>query len=177
MTEETLHITLKVWRQDGPDERGRFETYDAPNVGTDMSFLEMLDVVNENLNDDGKEPIAFESDCREGICGTCDLMIDGKAHGPEKGTATCQLHMRKYSDGFNELGEQGRAYLKGAFHIAFDSKVAHYSGNGASRNAAIQTVKEDGDYLSYLSYGFPEYAFGSGSDSSGSPSNDLTFGG
>ena len=77
MTEETLHITLKVWRQDGPDERGRFETYDAPNVGIDMSFLEMLDVVNENLNEDGKEPIAFESDCREGVCGTCDLMIDG----------------------------------------------------------------------------------------------------
>ena len=70
--EETLNITLKVWRQDGPDERGRFETYDAPDVGVDMSFLEMLDIVNENLNDAGKEPITFESDCREGICGTCE---------------------------------------------------------------------------------------------------------
>jgi len=95
MSEETMHITLKVWRQEGPESRGRFETYEAPNVGPDMSFLEMLDIVNENLNDDGKEPIAFESDCREGICGTCNLMIDGKAHGPEKPSSSSHSGPRR----------------------------------------------------------------------------------
>ena len=136
MTEKTLNITLKVWRQDGPDERGRFETYDAPNVGTDMSFLEMLDVVNENLNDDGKEPIAFESDCREGICGTCDLMIDGKAHGPEKGTATCQLHMRKYSDGDTIVIEPFRA---ASFPIIKDLAV---------NRSALDAIVMAGGYIS-----------------------------
>ena len=91
--EEMINITLNVWRQDGPDDRGRFETYKADGVSTDSSFLEMLDVVNEKLTNEGIEPIAFESDCREGICGTCDLMIDGQAHGPNRGQATCQLHM------------------------------------------------------------------------------------
>ena len=136
MSEETLHITLKVWRQDGPDERGRFETYEAPNVNTDMSFLEMLDIVNENLNDDGKEPIAFESDCREGICGTCDLMIDGKAHGPEKGTATCQLHMRKYKDGDTIVIEPFRA---ASFPILKDLAV---------NRAALDAIVMAGGYIS-----------------------------
>ena len=134
--EETLHITLKVWRQDGPDERGRFETYDAPNIGTDMSFLEMLDVVNENLNDAGDEPIAFESDCREGICGTCDLMIDGKAHGPEKGTATCQLHMRKYKDGDTIVIEPFRA---ASFPILKDLAV---------NRAALDAIVMAGGFIS-----------------------------
>ena len=90
-----MNLTLKVWRQDGPGDAGRFETYQATDVKDEMSFLEMLDVVNENLIADGHEPITFDSDCREGICGTCGLMINGQAHGPQKGTATCQLHMRK----------------------------------------------------------------------------------
>jgi succinate dehydrogenase / fumarate reductase iron-sulfur subunit len=99
MSSKSLNLTLKVWRQDGPDKPGRFETYNAPDISPDASFLEMLDIVNERLINDGKEPITFESDCREGICGTCGVMINGQAHGPEKGTATCQLHMRKFDDG------------------------------------------------------------------------------
>jgi succinate dehydrogenase / fumarate reductase, iron-sulfur subunit len=99
MSSKSLNLTLKVWRQDGPDKPGRFETYQAPDISPDASFLEMLDIVNERLINDGTEPITFESDCREGICGTCGVMINGQAHGPEKGTATCQLHMRKFEDG------------------------------------------------------------------------------
>jgi succinate dehydrogenase / fumarate reductase, iron-sulfur subunit len=99
MSANTINVTLKVWRQDGPDVPGRFETYNASGISVDASFLEMLDVVNERLVEEGKEPITFESDCREGICGTCGLMINGQAHGPERGTATCQLHMRKFHDG------------------------------------------------------------------------------
>jgi succinate dehydrogenase / fumarate reductase iron-sulfur subunit len=99
MSSNSLNLTLKVWRQDGPTAKGRFETYAAHDISEDASFLEMLDVVNERLIEAGQEPITFESDCREGICGTCGVMINGQAHGPEKGTATCQLHMRKFADG------------------------------------------------------------------------------
>ncbi len=95
----SLHITLNAWRQAGPHEAGRMVTYDVPDVNSDMSFLEMLDVLNDRLVSEGEEPIAFEHDCREGICGSCGIMINGQAHGPERGTATCQLHMRKFSDG------------------------------------------------------------------------------
>ncbi|MFZ6003983.1 MAG: succinate dehydrogenase/fumarate reductase iron-sulfur subunit [Actinomycetota bacterium] len=94
-----MHVKLHVWRQAGPDAPGAMETYDAPDISEEMSFLEMLDVVNERLNAEGREPIAFEHDCREGICGSCGMMINGQAHGPQKGTATCQLHMRKFADG------------------------------------------------------------------------------
>lgn len=94
-----MHLTLQVWRQQGPDAEGRFETYDAPGIGEDMSFLEMLDIVNERMEVEGREPIAFDHDCREGICGSCGLMINGRAHGPQASTATCQLHMREFSDG------------------------------------------------------------------------------
>ena len=94
-----MHVKLHVWRQAGPDSTGRMETYDAEDISEEMSFLEMLDIVNERLNAEGKEPIAFEHDCREGICGSCGMMINGQAHGPQRGTATCQLHMRKFSDG------------------------------------------------------------------------------
>ena len=90
-----MDLKLNVWRQTGPDAPGRFETYDARDASPDMSFLELLDVVNERLLADGKEPIAFDNDCREGICGSCSMMINGQAHGPERGTATCQLHLRK----------------------------------------------------------------------------------
>jgi succinate dehydrogenase / fumarate reductase iron-sulfur subunit len=96
---ETINLTLKVWRQKGPQEKGRFETYKAECISTDMSFLEMLDVVNEQLILEGKDPIAFDSDCREGICGACGAVVNGRAHGPEKATTLCQLHMRHFNDG------------------------------------------------------------------------------
>ena len=95
----TINITLKIWRQQGPHHKGRFETISVTDVETHMSFLEMLDVVNEKLSLEGKDPIAFDNDCREGICGTCGCVINGVAHGPEKAMTTCQLHMRKFSDG------------------------------------------------------------------------------
>ncbi len=104
-----MNFTLRVWRQNGPDEEGRFETYEATDIASDASFLEMLDVVNERLNDEGREPIEFAHDCREGICGTCGIMINGQAHGPEQGTATCQLHMRKFEDGDEIVLEPWRA--------------------------------------------------------------------
>ena len=94
-----MDLTLRVWRQAGPDSPGRFETYAMPGVSEDMSFLELFDVLNEHLLADNEEPVAFDHDCREGICGSCAMMIDGRAHGPEKGTATCQLHLRKLKNG------------------------------------------------------------------------------
>ncbi len=104
-----INLTLQVWRQPGPQAEGRFVTYEASGISTDASFLEMLDIVNERLIEAGEEPIVFESDCREGICGTCGLMINGQAHGPQKGTATCQLHMRSFSDGDHIVIEPWRA--------------------------------------------------------------------
>jgi succinate dehydrogenase / fumarate reductase, iron-sulfur subunit len=96
-----MDLTLHVWRQNGPDRPGQMVTYveEARDISPDMSFLEMLDVVNERLIAKGEEPIAFEHDCREGICGSCGMMINGRAHGPQRATATCQLHMRQFSDG------------------------------------------------------------------------------
>jgi succinate dehydrogenase / fumarate reductase iron-sulfur subunit len=104
-----MNLTLKVWRQQDAKDAGRFETYHATNVIPDMSFLEMLDVVNENLIAEGKEPIACDSDCREGICGTCSLVIDGKPHGGHHGTTVCQLHMRHFQDGQTITIEPWRA--------------------------------------------------------------------
>ena len=94
MSHTLTNITLKIWRQDGPDGQGRFETHQIPEISDEASFLEMLDILNERLIEEGREAIVFDHDCREGICGTCSLMIDGQAHGPQKGAATCQLHMR-----------------------------------------------------------------------------------
>lgn len=91
-----LDLTLKVWRQDGPKDRGQFKTYQLKGISTEMSFLEMLDILNEQLIHLGEEPVAFDHDCREGICGTCSLMINGQAHGPDNETTTCQLHMRRF---------------------------------------------------------------------------------
>lgn len=104
-----MKLTLKVWRQESPDAAGRFETYQLAEVSPDSSFLEMLDSLNEQLVSDGKEPVHFDHDCREGICGSCGLMIDGQAHGPQRSTATCQLHMRQYSDGDTITIEPWRA--------------------------------------------------------------------
>ena len=94
-----MKLTLRVWRQKNSQEKGNFETYEVDNIMKEMSFLEMLDVTNEQLILDKKEPIAFDYDCREGICGMCSLVINGKAHGGNKGTTTCQLHMRFFKDG------------------------------------------------------------------------------
>ncbi len=104
-----MDLTLKVWRQESATTDGRFETHQVPGISEDMSFLEMLDIVNERLIEENLEPVAFDSDCREGICGTCGIMINGRAHGPESGTATCQLHMRSFHDGDEITLEPWRA--------------------------------------------------------------------
>ena len=96
---QNINITLKVWRQAGPKVKGAFETYTLDNVCTDAYFLEMLDILNEKLISEHKEPIAFDHDCREGICGMCSLYINGHPHGPDSEITTCQLHMRKFKDG------------------------------------------------------------------------------
>ena len=104
-----MNLTLHVWRQKSRDAEGAFKTYEAKDISPDASFLEMLDVVNESLIEKGEEPILFEHDCREGICGSCGMMINGVAHGPSRGTATCQLHMRHFSDGDTVRIEPWRA--------------------------------------------------------------------
>ncbi len=130
-----MHVKLHVWRQSGPDAPGRMETYDVPDISEEMSFLEMLDVVNERLNAEGREPIAFEHDCREGICGSCGMMINGQAHGPQRGTATCQLHMRKFRDGDDIVVEPWRAR---AFPVLRDLVVDR---------SALDRIMEAGGYI------------------------------
>jgi succinate dehydrogenase / fumarate reductase iron-sulfur subunit len=115
-----VRLALQIWRQAGPNAKGEFKTYTVEGIDPDMSFLEMLDVLNERLTLQDDEPVIFDSDCREGICGTCSLMINGQAHGPELGTATCQLHMRKFSDGDTIIVEPFRAT---AFPIMKDLMV------------------------------------------------------
>lgn len=116
----TMRLTLRVWRQEGPHAAGRFEVYGLASVSPDMSFLEMLDVLNEQLTTQGGDPIVFDHDCREGICGSCGVMVDGRAHGPLPGTTTCQLHMRHYNDGDTLTIEPFRA---AAFPIVRDLAV------------------------------------------------------
>ena len=99
MQHYTMNLTLKVWRQKNASDKGHFETYPVQNISSEMSFLEMIDVLNEQLIKDGKVPIAFDHDCREGICGMCSMYINGEAHGPDRGVTTCQLHMRMFKDG------------------------------------------------------------------------------
>jgi succinate dehydrogenase / fumarate reductase iron-sulfur subunit len=139
----TLHLTLNVWRQPQGGQ-GQFVTYDVPDISEDMSFLEMLDIVNDRLLADGEEPIAFEHDCREGICGSCGMMINGKAHGPQRGTATCQLHMRKFSDGDVITVEPWRA---AAFPIVKDLVV---------NRSALDRIIEAGGFISVNSGAAPE---------------------
>lgn len=115
-----MNLTLKVWRQNGPNDKGRMETYQAKGISPDSSFLEMLDLVNIELEKEGKEPIAFMHDCREGICGTCGLFINGRAHGPGKRITTCQLHMRSFKDGDTIFIEPWRA---AAFPVVKDLVV------------------------------------------------------
>ena len=104
-----MNITLKVWRQKNNKDKGRFETYQVKDISSEMSFLEMFDVLNERLIHDGKDPIAFDHDCREGICGTCSMYINGRPHGPWHATTTCQLHMRAFHDGDTIVVEPWRA--------------------------------------------------------------------
>jgi succinate dehydrogenase / fumarate reductase iron-sulfur subunit len=108
-SKKNLNLKLLVWRQKNGKDKGQMVKYDAKDISPDMSFLEMIDVVNEEIIRKGDEPIAFEHDCREGICGSCGLMINGVAHGPDEGTATCQLHMRSFSDGDEVVIEPWRA--------------------------------------------------------------------
>lgn len=141
---QTLNLTLKIWRQDGPDAPGAFETIDAPDIKDEMSFLEMLDIVNERLLADGQEAVVFDHDCREGICGTCSLMINGQAHGPQRGTATCQLHMRQFNDGDTIVIEPWRAT---AFPIVKDLMVDR---------SAFDRIVEAGGFITAPTGGAPD---------------------
>ena len=139
-----MKLTLRVWRQAGPGAEGRLERYEAADISPDMSFLEMLDVVNENLINQGEQPIAFDHDCREGICGSCSLMINGAAHGPMKGTATCQLHMRSFEDGAEIYVEPWRAR---AFPVIKDLVVDR---------SALDRIIQAGGYVSVATGGAPD---------------------
>jgi len=139
-----LNLKLKVWRQDNTDDPGGFEEYDAKGIDTDMSFLEMLDVVNEGLNEDGKEPIAFDSDCREGICGSCSMVINGVPHGGQQGTTACQLHMRHFSDGMTITIEPWRA---SAFPVQRDLVVDR---------AAFDRIQQAGGFVSVRTGSVPD---------------------
>jgi succinate dehydrogenase / fumarate reductase iron-sulfur subunit len=109
MSEKHINVTLKVWRQRNSKDKGGFETYPMNGVSTDMSFLEMFDVLNEKLIVEGKDPVAFDHDCREGICGMCSMFINGRPHGPKQAVTTCQLHMRSFNDGETIVVEPWRA--------------------------------------------------------------------
>lgn len=104
-----MNLNLKIWKQKGPKDKGHFIDFEAKDISADMSFLEMMDVVNEQLIKSGKDPIEFDHDCREGICGSCSMVINGNPHGPDKATATCQLHMRRFKDGDTIVVEPFRA--------------------------------------------------------------------
>ena len=131
----SMELTLKIWRQAGPTAKGELVTYEVKDISPDMSFLEMLDVLNEQLIAQGTEPIAFDSDCREGICGMCGLMISGQAHGPEV-TTTCQLHMRSFKDGEEITIEPWRA---SAFPVIKDLVVDR---------SAFDRIIQAGGYIS-----------------------------
>jgi succinate dehydrogenase / fumarate reductase iron-sulfur subunit len=130
-----VKLTLKVWRQSGPQARGEFVAYEIDGATGEMSFPELLDFLNERLIAQGSEPIAFESDCREGICGACGLMINGQAHGPQRGTATCQLHLRRFADGDEIVVEPFRS---AGFPVIKDLVVDR---------AALDRIVQSGGYI------------------------------
>jgi succinate dehydrogenase / fumarate reductase iron-sulfur subunit len=131
-----MTLNLKVWRQAGPNAQGSFMDYKATNITPDMSFLEMIDVMNEDLVRTGKDPVEFDHDCREGICGSCSMVINGNPHGPETGSTTCQLHMRKFKDGDSIVVEPFRA---NAFPIVRDLAVDR---------SAFDRIQRAGGYIS-----------------------------
>lgn len=137
-------LTIKVWRQKNAKAKGKFESYKINDISTGTSFLEMLDILNEQLINDGIEPIAFDHDCREGICGMCSLFIDGRAHGPDDDITTCQLHMRKFEDGATITIEPWRA---GAFPVIKDLIVDR---------TAFEKVLQSGGYISVNTGGVPD---------------------
>jgi succinate dehydrogenase / fumarate reductase iron-sulfur subunit len=148
MEHKTINLKLKVWRQASGKAAGGFETYDANNISTEMSFLEMFDVLNERLILEGKDPIAFDHDCREGICGMCSMYINGRAHGPWKGTTTCQLHMRAFQDGETITVEPWRAQ---AFPVIKDLTVDRRSFDRIQQAGGFVSVNtgnaQDGNAL------------------------------
>ncbi|TGK25239.1 succinate dehydrogenase/fumarate reductase iron-sulfur subunit [Leptospira stimsonii] len=139
-----MDLKLKVWRQKSGEEKGKIVDYDAKDISPNMSFLEMLDVVNEELIVKGEEPIAFEHDCREGICGSCNLMINGQAHGPHQGVTTCQLHMRSFKDGDTVYVEPWRAK---AFPVLKDLVVDR---------SAFDRIIQAGGFVSINTGGAPD---------------------
>jgi succinate dehydrogenase / fumarate reductase iron-sulfur subunit len=139
-----MKLTLHIWRQRSSAERGRFVTYTLDQLSPDMSFLEMLDVLNEQLIQRGEEPVAFEHDCREGICGSCAMMINGQAHGPERGTTTCQLHLRSFPDGAEIYVEPWRAR---AFPIIKDL---------VCDRSSLDRIIQAGGYISVGTGGAPD---------------------
>ncbi len=138
------NLTLKIWRQDGPEGTGRFETHHIPEISDEASLLEMLDILNERLVEEGKEAVVFDHDCREGICGTCSLMIDGQAHGPAPGAATCQIHMRVFESGDEIVLEPWRAT---AFPIIKDLMVDR---------SAFDRIMEAGGFITAPTGGAPD---------------------
>ncbi len=141
---KTINLTLRIWRQSSPESEGRLDTYQATDISTDMSFLEMLDVINEKLTLEGQDPIAFDHDCREGICGMCGAVVNGRAHGPEKGTTLCQLHMRHFSDGDTVVIEPWRSK---AFPIIKDLVVDR---------SALDIIIQAGGFISAKTGGAPD---------------------
>ncbi len=131
-----MNFTLRVWRQDSPDDKGRLESYEATNISSEASFLEMLDIVNNSLEAEGQEPIVFEHDCREGICGSCGMVVNGRPHGPGEGITTCQLYMRSFRDGQTIYVEPWRAK---AFPVIKDLAVDR---------SAFDHIIESGGYIS-----------------------------
>ena len=141
---KTLNLTLKVWRQENREAKGRIETYAAKDIPVDASFLEMLDIVNEGLVKEGKEPIHFDHDCREGICGMCSLTINGIPHGPERQVTTCQLHMRKFKDGATITIEPWRS---AAFPVIKDLVV---------NRSAYDQILQAGGFISVRTNSVPD---------------------
>ncbi len=141
MASKSINITLKIWRQKNKDAKGQMETYTLNNVSTDSSFLEMLDQLNEQLINERKEPVAFDHDCREGICGMCSLYINGRAHGPDRGITTCQLHMRLFNDGDTIYVEPWRS---AAFPIVKDLVVDRSSFDRIQQAGGFISVNTSG---------------------------------
>lgn len=142
--EKLINITLKVWRQRGPKEKGAFETYPLNDISTESSFLEMLDILNENLINEGKEPVVFDHDCREGICGMCSLYVNGHPHGPDEDVTTCQLHMRKFKDGETITVEPWRS---AGFPVIRDLMVDR---------TAFDKIMQAGGYVNVNTGGVPD---------------------